>query len=312
MDKYLRAIILFLLPLAVLFISIEVILRKSENIYTYKAKEIEVQKRQIEILSLGSSDAFYGINPKYFKGSSGFNLSFISQSLDLDELLLDKYMDELPKLKFIILTVNYISLYQDLKSNPVEYWRLYDYFHYLNYDAKKLGINPWSPHSQSLIIGKGFKNSMSKLIYIFSNQNTVSTNVYGWGTSYKNREFSKKDFYKSGKNTAERHSSHLCEVREKKQTLKRIIGKAKKRGITVLMVTLPTTNFYKDHIKKGRMEESIAFFNSIAQNNDHVIYHNYFYDPSFNYKDFYDADHLNHRGSKKISKMIFNQLKVHF
>ena len=310
MKKYLRTIILFFLPIVVLFISAEIVLRKTKNIYSYKSKQIKHQKEQIEILVLGSSNALYGINPKYFQ-EKGFNLSFVSQSLDIDELILDHYTNELPKLKFIVLTVDYISLYYDLKNNPVEYWRLYDYFHFMDLDAEKLHINRWSPHSQSLIIGKGFKNSITKLISIFSENHKVSTNAYGWGTNYANREFSEKEFSEYGKITAQRHSNTICDVQEKKETLKRIVAKVKKRGIDVFIITLPTSKFYRDYIQKSRMEEAIVFFDSIAKTNDHVFYYNYFSDSSFVNKDFHDANHLNHRGSEKISKMIFNQIRDH-
>ena len=311
MRKYLKIVSLFFLPILILFISAEILLRKTENIYSYKVKQIELQKKQIDILSLGSSNAFYGINPKYFKENKGFNLALISQSLNIDEFLLDKYIDELPSLKLVILAVGYVSLHYDIKNSSIEHWRLYDYFHYMNLNSKKLSINRWSLHTQSLILGKGFKNSIDKLAFIISGKYKVSVNEYGWGTDYANRPFSEKKFSKYVRITTIRHSNTISDVDEKKETIKRIVDKAKKRGITVFMITLPTSKLYRDNIKSGRMKKTISFFNSIANENDHVFYINYFKDSSFVNRYFFDAYHLNHRGSEKISKMIYKQIKNH-
>ena len=69
-----------------------------------------------------------GVNPNFFS-FYGFNLSNVSQSLYYDTRLTLNYIDKMPKLKVIIMSIGYFSFrYQLSKSS--EAWREDYYYTY--------------------------------------------------------------------------------------------------------------------------------------------------------------------------------------
>ena len=68
------------------------------------------RSENIKALFLGSSHTYYGINPEYFSRNS-FNMSQMSQSLDLDYKILEKFEGRLSNIEYIILPISYFSLF---------------------------------------------------------------------------------------------------------------------------------------------------------------------------------------------------------
>ena len=103
MRRLYLKIALFLLPLLLVWLALEVFYRQVPNNYSYKDQQLQKVAPDVQTLIMGDSHAFYGINPAYFKDPT-FNLSNISQSLLTDELLLEKHISNLPALKSVFVT----------------------------------------------------------------------------------------------------------------------------------------------------------------------------------------------------------------
>ena len=69
-------------------ISFELLLRNIPNDYSFKKNYLNTKSNSIEVLFLGSSHIYYGINPEYISRNS-FNGSHISQSLNFDLEILE-------------------------------------------------------------------------------------------------------------------------------------------------------------------------------------------------------------------------------
>ena len=110
MKKFLIKVCLFTVPFILFLLITEYLLRNIPNDYSYKNQYLEKNAKNIETLFLGSSHAYYGINPEYYSGNS-FNASHISQTIDLDYKLIKKYAQDFNKLQYIVLSTTFHYLH---------------------------------------------------------------------------------------------------------------------------------------------------------------------------------------------------------
>ena len=160
MRRLYSKIALFLLPLFLVWLALEVFYRQAPNNYSYKDQQLQKVAPFTKTLIMGDSHAFYGINPVYFKDPT-FNLSNISQSLLTDELLLEKHIANLPALKNVIINISYFTLSakeNDLESN----WRKYFYYHNMGITAPSISF--WDPQCYSMALIQRFDKSMDLVI----------------------------------------------------------------------------------------------------------------------------------------------------
>ena len=121
-------IFLFLLPVAVIFLILELLLRQIPNDYILKKEYLDKNSDSIQVLILGSSHSLHGLNPAYFKKRS-FNAANYSQSLDYDLEILRKYENNWHQLEYVVLPVSYPSLFEKIEDS-IESWRVKNYVLY--------------------------------------------------------------------------------------------------------------------------------------------------------------------------------------
>ncbi|WEK17983.1 MAG: hypothetical protein P0Y49_14395 [Candidatus Pedobacter colombiensis] len=291
MKQFLKSTLLFLLPLMVFGASAEFLLRHIPNDYELKNNYLTMHGKEITILFLGSSHAFYGVNPAYVKEKS-FNAAYVSQSLDLDEKILEKHSGDLTNLKLIAIPISYFSLFSSLKDNE-ESWRLKNYEIYY-------GIRTGDLSNHFEIFSK-FEQNMYKLyLYLIKKNSFISSSNLGWGI-YKKPEH-KIDFLMAGIEAAKRHSGmdneHLA---KNKAILEHMISFAKQRHIQILFYTPPAYITYIEHLNAKQLNQTTHLMVDLAAHCHNVTYVNLLKDNSFQFSDFHDADHLNTLGAKKLS-----------
>lgn len=106
MKKFVTLTLVFSLPVIVLLIAFEFSLRHIPNDYAYKRHYLDTKSNEVEVLYLGSSHIYYGINPEYSKFKT-FNAAHISQSLNYDLAIFEKYKNNWSNLKCIVIPVDY-------------------------------------------------------------------------------------------------------------------------------------------------------------------------------------------------------------
>ncbi|OCB78491.1 hypothetical protein [Flavobacterium crassostreae] len=129
MSKFIKLFALFLIPILVVMTSFELLLRNIPNDYSYKKKYLDAKSDGIEVLFLGSSHIYFGINPEYITKKS-FNVAHSSQSLNFDLEIIKKYKNRWKNLKYIIVPIDYFSMYTTLED-AIEKWRVKNYSIYL-------------------------------------------------------------------------------------------------------------------------------------------------------------------------------------
>lgn len=123
MKRFLRNIVLFVMPLLIIAVVLEIVAESLPNSYTYKRTYMEQQGGEIQTLILGSSNAYDGLNPSVIPHA--FNLSNSSQTLEDDYRLLAKYIDSMDSLQTVIVGLSYAALGATTEANRRTYYTIY-------------------------------------------------------------------------------------------------------------------------------------------------------------------------------------------
>jgi hypothetical protein len=296
MKKFIWYTIFFIFPIALLSTLIEVLCRRIPNDYQYKISYLDSNANIINVLILGSSHAYYGINPVYLKYKA-FNAAYISQSLDYDWEIIKKYDNHWHNLKCIVLPIDYFSFYCNLNESA-ESWRKKNY---IIYEGIKLQ-NDLSSNTE--ILSSKFIVNIARIHSNYINHDSVILcSKLGWGTEYNSKK--NKNLVISGKIAALRHTIKNSKCLEKNIfILTNIIKYAFTNKIKVLLITSPAYKTYVEALNSNQLNTTLNILNNLSRGYGNVQYYNLLNDKSFAGTDFYDADHLNEIGAKKLTNKI--------
>jgi len=301
MRKFIIKTLLLLLPIAFLAVSMEYLLQQIPNDYACKKKYFDKHSEKIQTLILGSSHAYFGINPVYFSKNT-FNASHVSQSLDFDLAILNKYQNNLGNLDIIVLPISYFTLFGKLE-NGQEAWRVKNYTIYYGINAKSLS-------DCSELLSNKLKRNIYRLYgYYVKNKNDITCTELGWGTTYKSELA--KDLQETGKTAAKRHTrGDILSEKNRKifnenlNILKSFSEFCSQRNIKLIFLTTPTYHTYRENINADQRAKMVETINNFVSKHSNFHYFNWFEDIDFIEEDFYDADHLNEIGVEKLSRKL--------
>lgn len=100
MRKFLKYVSIYSLSLILLIIGMEYMLRRIPNPLSFKKELIESHTQDTKNLIIGSSVVNCGINPVYLADST-YNLAISGEWFRFNQLLLEKYIQQMPHLKNI-------------------------------------------------------------------------------------------------------------------------------------------------------------------------------------------------------------------
>jgi len=299
MKHLLYKIALFLIPIVLVWLAVEVFYRSAPNNYTFKYKQLEAQKASVETLIFGDSHAFFGINPEFLNTKS-FNASNISQSLYFDELIFNKYLDEMPRLKTVVITIGYTSLsQQDNTSEDV--WRKYFYTNQMDLEVPI--VSNWDIKKYSLALTRRFKKSVELSQKYHAEGSVIGCDNSGWGYYYT-VENSIKDIEANAVYIAKKHEDGLLDFTVNTKRIQKIIEESIAKGISIQLVFMPVSSAYAEQVNSNKVNAINNTLEALSKANKNTNYYNLFQDSRFNNSDFYDANHLNTKGAKKCSIIL--------
>jgi hypothetical protein len=274
----------------------EILLREIPNDYSYKKTFLDDNSKNLDVLFLGNSHVYFGINPYYIKANS-FNSANTSQTLDLDLAILNKFKTKLNNLKIIFIPVDYFSLYSKLETS-IESWRMKNYSIYFNIRGH------YSIQNNSEIVGNKLKLNINRLYeFYFKSRSSIVCSNLGWGLSYSSKN--NQNLEVSGKIAAKRHKKNNDDLfKENVNNLDEIISFAIKKKAKVVFITCPAYKSYVNNLESNQLDTTINRIINLSHVHKNVVYINLLNDRSFKERDFYDADHLNEIGAKKLSLKI--------
>ncbi len=302
MMNFIKKGLFFLLPIVLVFIVLEVTLRAIPNGYSFKKEYLEKNAKDLEVLVLGSSHSYRGINPEVFSKKS-FNASYVSQTLNYDHFIFDTYKDQLDQLEVLVLPISYQSLFSKLEEAK-ESWRVKNYVLYWDYPGY-----PYSLVHRSELFGqpkKGISHIKRFIDYYVFKKDQIKSNEFG----FEPRKKQVKDLIKVGKAAAARHTiskdKHLA---YNIGLVQEMIDFCKAKEIEVLLVTLPGFETYTQNLDAQQLRKMKEILAQLVTANPGLRYEDFLTDPRFTKDDFADADHLNEKGAAKFSNILNSIIK---
>jgi len=303
MKKFIKNIAFFVFPIIVVLGSMESFLRKTPNEYAAKDKYLKENSNRVDVLYLGSSHIYFGLNPEVSKYKA-YNASYISQSINLDWLILNKYKENWKNLKFIVLPADYISMYSTLSTTD-DSWRIKNYNLYYGFN---IGSNP--SNYFEIFQGK-FKDNIKKIneFYFEKKHPEIVSNNLGFGISYTYS--SRKDIAKTSNEAIKRHSVDIDKrdyqnnFKENLTAIDDIVDFAIKKKIKVIFISTPVSKEYFNYSNNPQLKNSLEVFKNLAKEKPETCFHiDYMQNKEFTDDDLYDGDHLNNRGAQKLTHLL--------
>jgi hypothetical protein len=251
-----------------------------------------------EILILGSSHSFFGINPSYFSRKT-YNFSNISQSLYFDELLLEKHIDSFAQLKAVILTIGYFTLSQE-DDGSEDRWRKYFYDQQMDLDVPI--VSSWDLKKYSLALSRRFNKSTELMREFVSEGTIISCYSNGYGKQDSTDIVENKELV--AVNIAKKHEDGSSDFNHNRLRLNRIIAACATRNIKVFLVEMPVHKTYYDQLDVDKRRKVSALLRVLASANENTVHLKLSRDPRFLEADMRDADHLTNAGAEKCSRII--------
>jgi hypothetical protein len=301
MKKFLINAVLFLLWVtsitSVVIIVFEKKLGGITNSYNLKRHQLESQADSIQVLVLGTSQSLHGINPAYFN-LKGYNASNTAQSFYFDEQIALRYLDKMPRLKYVLISISdYTFGYEIIDGN--EEWR--DYFYAQCWDIKFPEIKSSDLRLHSKILLYTPEISLGYALQGFHVNLTDNYTDKGWAKMIEHTDIDDIN----GLKRVQSHNSvyHSNRYGSIKSMLDTLLFELKKRNITPVLFVPPVTSNYNKYADKEKLK---IMYNTISElcKKYKCKYYDYLTDSRFLVSDFGDCDHLNSTGAEKFSKIL--------
>ncbi len=287
-----------MLPILLVWAAVESFYRLVPNNYTVKYDYLEKHATEVETVFLGSSHSFFGLNPDYFS-SKAFNLANISQTLEFDALLFEKYFSRMTRLRQIVLCVEYSNLSQQ-ENMGEDSFRKYYYENYMHLDVPEVSV--LDPKKYSLAFTRNLEQTFQQMRNYNIRGTIVDCKENGW--SYAALKQMRAAPEADARQKAQMHENGSMDFSVNIARINRIIERCKRRNVEVVIVSMPQTKVYTQHLNRRKLELIFETCAQFDRQNDNVRYLNLFEDRRFADEDFFDADHLNSEGAVKCSKIV--------
>lgn len=300
-----KTFLLALLPTVLFLSAYEVAYRHVPNSYSLKKEYLDARADSVEVLVLGSSHSFYGINPDYFTLKT-FNAANVSQSFDYDAMIYDRYFKGKPSPRYLILSVSFFSLWERLGMTD-EYWRSRKYSIYMG-----LGVKPewFSPDGYEFQLG-----DRTVAGYYLLGKDFTGCTPSGFGCSYVCGHG--VDLKEGGVSAAARHSvmdrGSESVFMKNISVLEDILSDCSACGRRVVFLVTPFYKTYIDALPSVQIERTYQVLDSLHRAYpDNTAILDFSSDRRFDAADFYDADHLCTDGAAKLSVILNDTLPKAF
>jgi hypothetical protein len=296
MKVFIKKVLIFLLPVLVLLVVLEYLLRKIPNDYSWKASVYNKKGSEFEILILGSSYALCDVNPIYFDRKT-FNGGHTLQSLDMDKKIFDRYQEKLARLRYLIIPISYFSFLYKLEDSPQS-------FQIKNYSIYYDVPYAYKPGDHFELLNFPLPVNRARLIsYYFKHKDEVGIDSLGYVTANNLQLTSDmtRTASKALKELGIRGNEHF---EEERAALEWVIQKCAQKKIDVVIVIPPAYKTFFSSSDSAHLQATVKACEHLKTVYKNTSCLNFLTDTSFAFKDYLDASHLNESGAKKLSQKI--------
>jgi hypothetical protein len=290
----------FLLPVLLALFWLDGRMGALPTSYSEKKVRLEAQLPLIEVLMLGNSHAYYGLDPHALRWR-GFNLANVSQPLQMDAALLERYLPVLPRLRAVVIGISYHSFWFDASITKEE-WRRGFYERIFGIPAPY----PWwsARHYSWIALYGDPRRAAEELI-----ERTRAPNTYdrydAWGKVLPNKHLEDAiDDEHAQARVAVTHIQMRAEAYvDNVSAVRSLCANLRHHGILAIMVTLPVTGAFGRNANPQGVAEMARTASGLARETG-ARYFNYFNAPGFVDGDFLDVDHLGPTGAGKVGQLL--------
>jgi hypothetical protein len=306
MKNFLYKTFLFFVPVVLSIIVMELVIRSYPNVYKYKQSYLTSHKDEIEVLILGHSQLQSGIIPENFNLNC-FSFAIDGQSLRYDLEIYEKFGDQLPNLKYVVLAIANFSLYFDMSRENVTSNRTVNYPIYLGLKSDEIPF-----YKKFECSSPGFQDKLKFILLKSYTSETRMTCLPLGNSTDTSRGVLEHNSWIS-KAAAECTWQLNCITSgdkiklQNKERLLKLIEKCKSKGIKVILTTPPVATIYHTSIDakiKTQLVETFNFCNDLSNNFKNVFYINLYNSPEFSDVDYSNPTHLNKDGALKFTKLV--------
>lgn len=287
---------LSIIPALVLFLL--VLRQEQDRIVTLKRQLFEQHKGSIQCLVTGTSHTLNGINPTLLP-LKALNIAEASKALQIDIEIIEKNLDQLPHLKYVIIPVDYITFYftglrEGSAAKLYHHWNLKDGFlksyTYKRYHAFTCG-------------------------FLFNEHNFADQydTLMGYQVEYGDLSKAPPDYrlhkYQRKIIDWNRYWIDTNSTRQIYTRLLNFISLLQQRGIRTILVTMPVCKEFYTCLDPRLLKKNNQLINSIVhktnaryinlQNNDLLAADSLFF----------NIDHLNDKGATIATAIIKDSLQ---
>lgn len=299
---FVRRIAVFMLPILVVGVVLELVMLQLNDSYKYKHSYIEQSGSDIQTIILGNSHAYFGIDPSVMPGNA-FNLANLGQSLRLNRDVLLHYEDQLDGLDLVVLNVSYNTMYGDTSDSP---WRAPFYAHKMNISSNATDLNYLE--GSSLLLSLGLKPVYKTLVsYFFLEESYIHCDSLGQGTF--TQPGSEEKLRNTGLKAATRHGSSNGESGVSEAMIREVLEACRQKNVRCLLVMMPASSFYLEHLDPDRVQKIEERLMALAQEYNNVQVRNYLDYPALADSLYFDGDHLTREGARRYTEMMVEDLK---
>jgi hypothetical protein len=302
MRKFIIKSLVFISPFIPLFAWWEHGLARIPNSYNTKARLLAEAAPDCEVLVLGSSHGYMGINPSFFT-QRGFNMANVSQTLFYDSELTARYLPRLPKLKCAVFAISYFSLEGGVLGQGAESFRC-PFYHRFYHLPSERWIDNFDPGNFSMIALYGLTDSARYFKHRFKDSLAEQVETNGWYDIPLDKDHPNISD-ESGKARAEFHDAFMAKgnIAYNRALLVKAMRSYKNAGVVPVLITTPVFRTYRDHLDGDKYERMQEVIRGICEETGSK-YFNYLDDRRFDIDDFSDNDHLDAPGAEKFSKIL--------
>ncbi len=263
---------------------------KNTNVLTYKNNLLK--DRLSEVLVLGNSHTFFGVNPSYMQHKT-INAASKSRKIETDYLILEKNKEQLQHLKMIVLPISYYTLFtEDL---TVEEKRLY--YNYFDIAAYDQGV-----YRNSLVIHESFKELVEDAL-----GKPLKISKLGWRANSETYEFNQNEI-KERIGDINQRIARKDRINENVAYLKGIARICKELEIKLMLLLPPyhpdfykaTENVYDSKIKSVVGSLGLKNVSLIDSKELHIVSDELFE----------NVDHLNKKGAHYFTIKLDSIIKT--
>ena len=295
-----KTFLLVLLPTLLFLAAYEIAYRNIPNSYSLKKEYLDRCADSIDLLILGSSHSFYGINPEYFTYNT-FNAANVSQSLDYDAKIYDTWFKGKAYPRYVVLPISYFTLWGRV-SLGIEHWRTRKYSIYMGFGSWR---DWFSPDGYEFQLG-----DRTVVGYYFFGGDKKDCTKSGFGTAYICSPG--KDVDESAITAATRHTikGDRRQIYEENMSyINDMLLDCRKFGKKVVFLISPYRKLYREALPPVQVRRTHEVLDSLhAAYPDNTAILNLSSDPRFAAADFYDGDHLCTDGAAKLSVILNDTL----